>query len=142
MIAACHKRGIEVHAWLIYHGDRRWVTNHPKDAAYDAGIPIAWDDGPKPANNQKICPLAGEYREYFKGLVRDILDNYDVDGIHLDGIRLSHIVYCFCPRHRQKARELGINLEHVRQTVFNSRYARMRFEGVYVDAYRPETRIS
>lgn len=136
MITACHKRGIEVHAWFMFHGDKRWVDNHPDEAAYKAGDTTQWEAGPVPAKSEKICPLAPGYREYFKGLVSDVLDNYDVDGIHLDGIRYTHINYCFCPRHQKKAKELDIKLEHLRTLVHDSLFVKDMAKGAYVEAYK------
>ncbi|MFB3896446.1 MAG: glycoside hydrolase family 10 protein [bacterium] len=136
MITACHKRGIAVHAWFMFHGDKRWVDSHPDEAAYKAGDTAKWAAGPVPAASEKVCPLAPGYREYFKQLVGDVLDNYAVDGIHLDGIRYTHINYCFCPRHQQKAKELGINLDHLRTLVHDSLFVKDMAKGAYVEAYK------
>jgi uncharacterized lipoprotein YddW (UPF0748 family) len=136
MITACHKRGIEVHAWFMYHGDKRWVDSHPDEAIYKAGDTTNWAAGPVPAGGDKVCPLAPGYHEYFKKLVSDVLDNYDVDGIHLDGIRYTHIVYCFCPRHQQRAKELGINVDHVRDLVYKSIYTKDMPRAAYVEAFK------
>jgi uncharacterized lipoprotein YddW (UPF0748 family) len=135
-ITACHQRGIEVHAWLMYHGDTQWVTNHPEEGMYRAGDSTNWDAGPVPINKEKVCPLSPGYHEYFLGLVGDLVDNYDIDGIHLDGIRYGHMLYCFCPRHQQKAKELGINLEHIRSLAYKMLYVQKSTRGAYIDAYK------
>jgi uncharacterized lipoprotein YddW (UPF0748 family) len=136
MITACHKQGIEVHAWFMFHGDQRWVNSHPDEGAYKAGDTTNWEAGPVPAKSEKVCSLAPGYREYFKQLVSDVIDNYEVDGIHLDGIRYTHINYCFCPRHQQKAKELGINLDHIRSLVHQSLFVKDMAKGAYVEAYK------
>jgi uncharacterized lipoprotein YddW (UPF0748 family) len=135
-ITACHNRGIEVHAWLMYHGDTLWVTNHPEETMYKAGDTTNWNAGPVPISKEKVCPLAPGYHEYFLGLVGDLIDNYDIDGIHLDGIRYGHMLYCFCPRHQQKAKELGINLERIRSLIYEMVYDQKSTKGVYINAYK------
>ncbi|MCX7918341.1 MAG: family 10 glycosylhydrolase [bacterium] len=135
LTSACHKKDIEIHAWFMFHGDKRWVDNHPGEAIYKAGDTANWAAGPVPAKNEKVCPLAPGYRNYFKSLISDLLDNYAVDGIHLDGIRYTHIMYCFCPRHQQKAKELGINLDHIRKIVYKSIAEKNIQRGTFVEAY-------
>lgn len=82
MIEETHKRGIEFHAWLnpyraVFDVSRSSVSsNHVtkrrpelfftygKGKIFDPGLP--------------------ETRQYFVGVVRDIINRYAVDGIHLD----------------------------------------------------------
>ncbi|MFB3895471.1 MAG: glycoside hydrolase family 10 protein [bacterium] len=135
-ITACHKRRMEVHAWLMYHGDTQWVTNHPEEGMYKAGDSTNWNAGPVPVNKEKVCPLAPGYHEYFLGLIGDLIDNYDIDGIHLDGIRYGHMLYCFCPRHQQKAKELGIDLDHIRALAYKMLYVQKSTKGAYINAYK------
>lgn len=140
MIIACHKRGIEVHAWFMVHGDIKWGKAHPEDVVYHAGNSTAWNDGPYSktidTTKQLICPLVPEYQEYIKNLIGEIVDNYKVDGIHLDAIRYAHVVYCFCPRHQQHAKELGIDFERVRSIMYQSLYSKNTDQNLYVEAYK------
>jgi uncharacterized lipoprotein YddW (UPF0748 family) len=140
ILEACHKRGIEVHAWYVFNADNDWGRKHPEDAMCHAGKPTAWDQGPysKKDDPQKlpICPLSGEYRGYLKKLIQEVLDRYDVDGIHLDYIRYGHLCYCFCPRHQAFAAGKGIQVENVRKAIFNTLYSPTKKSDYYFKQYR------
>lgn len=81
MVDQCHKRGMEIHAWINPYRAKTKFTkelaaNHPFYAnpenffEYD-GLYI-FDPG-IPANRTYICKI-----------VRDIVSRYDVDGLHID----------------------------------------------------------
>lgn len=77
-----HKRGIEIHAWInpfriLYSptpGEKReylnysihpeWCVSYGKHIYYNPGIP--------------------EVREYTLEIIKDVVTNYDIDGIHFD----------------------------------------------------------
>jgi len=81
MTEECHKRGIEIHAWLnpfriqqnltdklsnknvaVKHPD--WVVTYGTRTYLDPGIP--------------------EVRDYLKKIVDEVVSNYDIDAIHFD----------------------------------------------------------
>ena len=81
----CHKRGMELHAWVV-------------------AFPIGKDGAMKRLGNRglakmrpELCRRAGEEwymnpalpatADYLAKLCREIVENYEVDGIHLDYIR-------------------------------------------------------
>jgi uncharacterized lipoprotein YddW (UPF0748 family) len=81
MIEECHRRGMELHAWLnpyrvttsakevlpakhLYHKEPNRFVTYNKRIYFDPGLP--------------------ENRAYIESIVRDIIKRYDVDGIHLD----------------------------------------------------------
>ena len=140
IVTACHKRSIEVHAWYVFNADNNWGKNHPEDAMYHVGKPNAWDKGPYSKNDdpQKIpiCPLSPGYRSYFKSLVQEVLEGYDVDGIHLDYIRYGHLCYCFCPRHQAFAAKNGIQVGKVREAIYTTFYAPKKQSDLYFNLYR------
>jgi uncharacterized lipoprotein YddW (UPF0748 family) len=140
MLDACHKRHIELHAWYVINCDNLWVKSHPNDAMWSAGEPATWTEGPHSAiTNQisiPICPLSQDYRAYLKELIRDVVDRYPVDGIHLDVIRYQHARYCFCPRHQAFAAEHGIDLEKVRKAIHQTFYATNKNRDYYFSLYR------
>lgn len=81
MVEQCHRRGMELHAWINpYRAKTKNTTElsplhdavrHPERTfAYD-GLLIF--DPALPENRQHICRV-----------VRDILTRYDVDGLHMD----------------------------------------------------------
>jgi uncharacterized lipoprotein YddW (UPF0748 family) len=82
VITECHKRGMQVHAWLnpyrlvsniqrsdiavnhISKTNPEWTVSYGNDLFANPGIP--------------------EVREYIGKVVSDIVSRYDVDGIHMD----------------------------------------------------------
>ncbi len=81
MVEECHKRGMELHAWINPFRAKTKVTtelsaNHiairkPGDAFPYDGMII-------------LNPSKQENRDYICMVVKDILSRYDVDGIHID----------------------------------------------------------
>lgn len=84
-VEECHKRGMECHAWMVSIplGNRKHVAALGKESVTKR----------KPA----ICvPYKREYflnpghpqtKEYLMSLVREVVDRYDVDGVHFDYLR-------------------------------------------------------
>lgn len=82
MVEECHKRNVELHAWInpfraVSHVDfssvskqhiskkqKNWCFKYDKTIYLDPGIP--------------------EVRSYISNIVKDITDRYDIDGIHFD----------------------------------------------------------
>ena len=84
-IEECHKRGMQLHAWLVTmplgkaeHVARLGKSSLPrKNAALCTRYKGAWYMEPgNPAT-----------ADYIASLVKEIVQNYDVDGIHLDYVR-------------------------------------------------------
>lgn len=80
-INEAHKRGMELHAWL-----------NPYRATFSPGSSVAPNSiiNEKPEwfftyGGQKIFnPGLPEVRDYILKIVLDVVDNYDIDGIHMD----------------------------------------------------------
>ncbi len=84
-IEECHKRGMELHAWIVSIplGTAKHVRTQGKASVIK--------------KEPSICKLyKGEWyldpgnprtKDYLSNLVREIVNKYDVDGIHLDYIR-------------------------------------------------------
>lgn len=84
-IEECHKRGMELHAWLVTipAGNTRQVKLLGKNSVVQ--------------KNRKICKLYRgnwyldpgnpETKEYLSRIVKEITSRYDIDGIHFDYIR-------------------------------------------------------
>ena len=81
MIAQCHKRGMELHAWLNPYraktkGTQNLAANHVAIKHPELVFPY---DGLFILN-----PGKPENREYICQVVNDIVSRYDIDGIHMD----------------------------------------------------------
>ena len=84
-IEECHKRGMQLHAWLVTIplGDAVYVKGHGREAL--------------PFSNPRQCtrfngawymePSHPATAEHLSALVGEIVSKYDVDGIHFDYIR-------------------------------------------------------
>ena len=82
MLEETHKRGIEFHAWLNPYRavfdirkssiDLNHITRRRPDLFFNYGTGKIFDPG------------IPETRQYFVGVVKDIINRYDVDGIHID----------------------------------------------------------
>lgn len=84
-VEECHKRGMECHAWMVTIplGNRKHVAALGKESVTRK----------RPA----ICvPYKHEYflnpghpqtKEYLMALVREVVERYDVDGVHFDYLR-------------------------------------------------------
>jgi uncharacterized lipoprotein YddW (UPF0748 family) len=79
-IEAAHERGMELHAWLNpYRIGSTSVTlaaNHP--AVIHPSWCIVYN------NNRYLDPGLPEVKDHLQDIVEEIIDNYDVDGIHFD----------------------------------------------------------
>lgn len=81
MVDECHKRGMEIHAWLNPYraktkGTKALASNHAYQQHPERHF---WFD-------EMIISDPGleENRKYFCTIIKDIIDRYDVDGIHID----------------------------------------------------------
>lgn len=88
-VEECHKRGMECHAWLITYPmgkARQRTVKKGRKKVQVAETP--------PAENYKLMegtwyldPGHPRTKEHILSLVKEIVSNYDVDGIHFDYIR-------------------------------------------------------
>ncbi len=80
MIAECHKRGMELHAWLnpyrVGGVGQQFVTGHIYRKYPDRFVTYG--------NQIYFDPGIPENREYICKIVDDIVSRYDVDAIHMD----------------------------------------------------------
>lgn len=82
MIDECHKRCIEFHAWLNPYRALMNATKNPHAASHITHQKPQWfvSYGAKKYFN----PGLPEVHDYFINIVKDIVNRYDVDAIHMD----------------------------------------------------------
>ena len=86
MIEETHKRGMEFHAWLnpyraVFNTSRSSVAvTHPTRTHKDWFVTY----GDRSGYKKYFDPGNPEARAFVTNVVRDIVERYDVDGIHLD----------------------------------------------------------
>ena len=89
-VKLAHERGLEIHAWFncvnIFSGSENSIFNHPDHISQRKPGWIVEDnrDGVK---SFWLDPGLPEVREYISDLIAEAVENYDIDGVHLDYIR-------------------------------------------------------
>lgn len=81
MIDECHKRGMELHAWINPYRAKTKTTNELASNHVARQFPnrvFAYD------GLSILNPGIPENRDYICKIVEDILQRYDVDGFHID----------------------------------------------------------
>ena len=81
MVKQCHQRGMELHAWInpyraktkVAHANARnhVVVQHPEWTFQYDGLTL-------------LNPARRECRDYICNVVKDIVQRYDIDGLHID----------------------------------------------------------
>ena len=112
-IEECHKRGMELHAWIVTipAGNNRQVKLLGKHSIV--------------RKNRKICkqhqgawyldPGHPETADYLASIVREIVTRYDVDGIHFDYIRYPENARRFPDRDTHRKYGKGKDLKQWRR---------------------------
>ncbi len=81
-IEQCHRRGMELHAWVVAIPVGKWNAIGCKQLRerYGSLIRKIGDEG-------YMNPEMSQTSDYIAKICKEIAENYDVDGIHLDYIR-------------------------------------------------------
>lgn len=82
MIAECHKRDMQLHAWI--NPFRAVATIDKADIAYNHITRTKPEWFFNYGINKYFNPGIPEVREYITKIIVDIVDRYDIDGIHFD----------------------------------------------------------
>jgi len=95
--------GMKVHPWMCVFKENENSTIIQKNQTLRMvnleGEPTPW-----------VCPASEEVQEYELNLYREVMDNYDIDGVHMDYIRYDSENVCFCERCRSGfKKETGID---------------------------------
>ncbi len=116
---AAKQADIGVHAWFVvfhegYKDPVPIIKEHPeyllvhRNGKTSVEQPT-WSTVDPKYSSYWVCPTAKGYRDYLKGMMQEVIDKYDVDGIHLDYIRYPEEVdareYCYCDRCKALFRE-------------------------------------
>ena len=81
MVAECHKRGMELHAWINPYRAKTKTTRELSPSH----ITMRHPERVFPYDGQMILnPALSENRQYICDVVRDIVSRYDIDGLHMD----------------------------------------------------------
>ncbi len=131
-VTNAHAEDIEVHFWYIVADDNSYLISHPDAHAYHSPKPGV-NSNPYKMTDTKVNLLYPGYKQYVLDNIKYFLDNFDCDGIHLDVIRYSHLVYSFDPLHLQKADSLGCDTQRLLK-LFNDNYTQYSGQG-FINLY-------
>ncbi|HET6347572.1 MAG TPA: family 10 glycosylhydrolase [Candidatus Krumholzibacteria bacterium] len=110
LITLAHRNDIQVHAWLnVYYAwsDTRrapppehlvvkhpdWILSNAQGTRMDHVPPSRWKA--EHMEGYFLSPGVSEFREHMVAVVRELVNTYDIDGIHLDYIRYPNKEYTF-----------------------------------------------
>lgn len=93
-IDECHKRGMELHAWVVC------IPIGTKERQAKYGAASLTKKRPELVRTAKggemfMIPGKPETADYIANICKEIVENYDVDGISLDYIRYPESIYNF-----------------------------------------------
>ncbi len=93
-IEECHKRGMELHAWVVC------IPIGTKERQHGYGAASITRKRPELVKTAKggemfMIPGKPETADYIASICKEIVENYDVDGISLDYIRYPESIYNF-----------------------------------------------
>lgn len=117
LLSLAHRYGIEVHAWLnIYYAwsDTKtppppshvvakhpdWILTDARGVRMDQVPPSKWKS--ERMEGYFVSPGVTDFRGHMVNIVRELITNYDIDGIHLDYIRYPNKKYAFDPHSRSR----------------------------------------
>ncbi len=111
---AARRENISVHAWFCIFPESAKdpvpiIKQHPeylivnRQGKSNVEQPT-WSTVDPKYSKYWVCPTAKGYIKYLEEMMQEVIDRYDVDGIHLDYIRYPEEVdarqYCYCDRCR------------------------------------------
>lgn len=104
--------GLKVHPWMCVFKENENSAIIRKDQTLKMlnreGKSVPW-----------ACPAAKEVQEYELSLYREVIDNYDVDGVHMDFIRYNSEDVCFCERCRSRfKKETGVDPLEIKKSSY------------------------
>ena len=93
-IDECHKRGMELHAWVVCIPIG---TTQRQNGYGSASLVKKHRELVKTAKNGEMFMIPGKPQtaEYIANICKEIAENYDIDGISLDYIRYPESIYNF-----------------------------------------------
>ena len=135
IIKKAHQKGIKVHAWFMVSADRYFIQKHPGAEVVHIPKPDV-SEFPYPVTDNSHVNLAfPSYKKYFFSLVRRTL-TLPFDGLMLDKIRYTSLVYTWDNIHLSKALRNKINTDKVLESAYNTFYGKEDNKELFIYKYR------
>jgi peptidoglycan/xylan/chitin deacetylase (PgdA/CDA1 family)/uncharacterized lipoprotein YddW (UPF0748 family) len=94
-----HQHNMRVHAWFPIGFDPVRLRSHPEWGMVGPGGSLS---------TEFVCPTQTAWRDEVRDVIKRLIDNYAVDGIHLGELRFPGPEFCQCPACREAlARRIG-----------------------------------
>lgn len=105
-IEQCHKRGMELHAWVVCIplGQTTEQKRYGKESIMRRRAELCKTVG----QNVFMIPGKPETADYIANICREIVENYDVDGISLDYIRYPEKTFRYSDDNLYKGSSAGL----------------------------------
>ncbi len=126
VIDVSHRFGIRVHAWFTSASDEYYKSIHPESgrAHFTRG-----------KDRELISFKDKAYRKYLKSVVDEVIDNYSIDGIHLDYIRYNHMLYGWDEEDIKTYESFGADREELFGFINKTFFSENKDESVF-EAYK------
>lgn len=136
-IEECHKRGMECHAWIVAIplGNLRHVNSLGKNSVVRKHKNICL----KYNNEYFLNPGNPQTKQYLMSLVKEMVTNYDLDGVHFDYLRYPERAKLFPDNPEFRAYANGRSKEQWRRDNL-SEIVRYIYKGV--KALKPWVKVS
>jgi len=135
IINKAHQLKMKIHAWFIISGDKRYVETHPGSEV--VRIPNQKPDKYQlPATDKGHVNLAYPlYKSYIFSLINKALE-LPFDGLMLDKIRYTSVVYTWDEIHLSKAIRNGLDVNKIIECAVKSSYGSEDDKDEFINKYR------
>ncbi|MBQ2662059.1 MAG: family 10 glycosylhydrolase [Clostridia bacterium] len=121
MVTAGHKYGIRVHAWISALNDETYAADHIQETLYH--YKRGYNSREMEYDWATMDPTLPNFANYTQRLLAEMVQNYDIDGVHFDYIRYNHIAYGWSTANiKQMEDEYGINVATLKSYVDDTYY--------------------
>ncbi len=134
-IQKAHAQKIRVHAWFMVSGDRYFIEQHPGAEVAHLQKPDVCEHPYPMIDNIHVNLAYPLYKDYFFSLVKKALQ-LPFDGLMLDKIRYTHLVYTWDNIHLSKARRAGVDINKVMDYAFRTVYGKEDDKELFIYSYR------
>ncbi len=135
LLQEAHRRGIKVHAWFLVSADQHYLKLYPEAGVFHLPKPEV-SKYPYPVPDRPHINLAyPSYKKYFFTRLKAAL-SYPFDGIMLDKIRYTHLVYTWDSIHIAKAAAAGLDFARLMELGIRTLYGKEEDKELFVYRYR------
>jgi uncharacterized lipoprotein YddW (UPF0748 family) len=134
-IKKAHFNGIKVDIWYVVGQDNAYVTANPDAHVYHCPNPTGSYTSPYKNTAAYVNFLYPGYKDYVLANIDRFLTNFNCDGIHLDWMRYSHVVYSWDTISIHKADSLGVNTSRLLNLIYNNYTSLITNQGIAYTSY-------